>query len=141
MRFPVVLFDLDGALIDSGKMILASMQHATRTVLGREIPEAELMAAVGGPGIERFFEVVVGGDGTGRRKPDPQPLLVALDRLGARADDSAYVGDAPFDVLAAKAAGLFSVAVTWGGIHTRGRLEAEAPDAIVDSAGELLAVL
>ena len=39
MRFPVVLFDLDGTLVDSGAMILASMRHATRTVLAREIPD------------------------------------------------------------------------------------------------------
>src|SRR5438445_9220658 len=51
MRFPVVLFDLDGTLIDSGPMIVASMKHAARSVLGREIPEQVLAAAVGGPGL------------------------------------------------------------------------------------------
>jgi pyrophosphatase PpaX len=52
VRFPVVLFDLDGTVVDSGPIILASMRHATRTVLGREIPDEALMAAVGGPGLE-----------------------------------------------------------------------------------------
>src|SRR5712691_8507310 len=47
MRFPVVLFDLDGTIVDSGWMILASFRHATRTVLGREIPDEVLMARVG----------------------------------------------------------------------------------------------
>ena len=51
MRFRIVLFDLDGTVIDSGAIILASMRHATRTVLGREIPDEELLAAVGGPGL------------------------------------------------------------------------------------------
>ncbi len=51
MRFPVCLFDLDGTLIDSGPMIVASMKHAAKTVLGRDIPEAVLTAAVGGPGL------------------------------------------------------------------------------------------
>jgi pyrophosphatase PpaX len=51
MRFSVVLFDLDGTLIDSGPIILASMQHATRTVLGREIAYEELAATVGGQGL------------------------------------------------------------------------------------------
>jgi pyrophosphatase PpaX len=50
--FPVVLFDLDGTVIDSGAIILASMRHATREVLGLEASDAELMAAVGGPGLE-----------------------------------------------------------------------------------------
>jgi pyrophosphatase PpaX len=61
--------------------------------------------------------------------------------LGAKPADAAYVGDAPFDIRAAKAGRLYSVAVTWGGIHPRERLEAEAPDAIVDTAEELLGVL
>jgi pyrophosphatase PpaX len=52
VRFPVVLFDLDGTVVDSGAIILASMRHATRTVLGREIPDEALMASVGGPGLE-----------------------------------------------------------------------------------------
>ena len=52
VRFPVVLFDLDGTVVDSGPIILASMRHATRAVLGREIPDDALMATVGGPGLE-----------------------------------------------------------------------------------------
>jgi pyrophosphatase PpaX len=91
--------------------------------------------------IAHLFETVVGGDETERHKPDPAPLLLALERMGARADQAAYVGDAPFDIKAAKAAGLFSIGVTWGGIHARERLEAEEPDALVTTTGELLAVL
>jgi pyrophosphatase PpaX len=208
MRFPVVLFDLDGTVIDTGSIILASMRHAAREVLGRDFADEELMATVGGPGLEaqmrtldpdrvdelvrvyrahneplhdeiaffqgmdevllrlreegrrlgivtakrratvdlafarvplaHLFDTVVGGDETERHKPDPQPLLLALERLGAQPDDAAYVGDSPFDVRAAKAGGLHAIAVTWGGIHARERLEAEEPDAVVDSAGELL---
>ena len=211
MRFPIVLFDLDGTVIDSGAIILASMRHAAREVLGTEIPDEQLMAAVGGPGleaqmhalapdrvdelvsvyrahneplhdelvscagmedvlvqlkeegrrlgivtakrratvelafaripIEHLFETVVGGDETARHKPDPEPLLLALERLDARPEDAAYVGDAPFDVKAAKAAGLYSVGVTWGGIHARELLETEMPDALVDSPEELHGVL
>jgi pyrophosphatase PpaX len=211
MRFPVVLFDLDGTVVDSGAIILASMRHATREVLGAEPAEEELMAAVGGPGleaqmralapdrvdelvtvyrahneplhdelaccdgiedvlvalkdqgrrlgivsakrratidlafaripIEHLFDVVVGGDETDRLKPDPDPLLFAAQRLSVDPGDCAYVGDSPFDIRAAKAARMHAVAVTWGGIHAREKLEPEEPDAIVDTAGELLAVL
>jgi pyrophosphatase PpaX len=209
VRFPVVLFDLDGTVVDSGRIILASMRHATRTVLEREIPDAELMAAVGGPGLEaqmrafapdrvdelvrvyrehneplhdelesclgieavlvrlrdegrrlgivsakrrrtvelafaqvpisHLFEVIVGGDDTVRQKPDPEPLLYALGRLGADPAEAAYVGDSPYDMQAARAGGLYAVGVSWGRIHDRGAL-ADA-DVIVDSAEELLAVL
>src|SRR5438270_5349195 len=52
MRFETVLFDLDGTVVDSGAIILASMRHATREVLGREYSDEELMQTVGGPGLE-----------------------------------------------------------------------------------------
>ena len=61
--------------------------------------------------------------------------------MGAHPGEAAYVGDAPFDVKAAKAAGLFAIGVTWGGIHARERLEAENPDALVETPEELLGVL
>ena len=57
VRFPVVLFDLDGTVVDSGGIILASMRHATREVLGRDFGDAELMQAVGGPGLEAQMAV------------------------------------------------------------------------------------
>jgi pyrophosphatase PpaX len=209
MRFPVVLFDLDGTVIDSGRIILASMRHATQTVLEREFSDAELMASVGGPGLEaqmrdfapdrvdelvqvyrehneplhdtlecclgmedvlvrlheegrklgivtakrrvtvelafarlpiaHLFDVVVGGDETDRHKPDPDPLLLGLERLGASADETAYVGDSPYDMRAARAAGVFGVGVTWGRIHGRDALR--DADAIVDTAEELYGVL
>ena len=51
MRYRVILFDLDGTLIDSGPIILASMRHASVTVLGREPDEQLVRAAIGGPGL------------------------------------------------------------------------------------------
>lgn len=211
MRLPVVLFDLDGTVIDSGGIILASMRHAAQTVLGRDVPDNELMAAVGGPGLEHqmreldadrvdelidvyrahneplhetlqccpgmdavlaqlkaegrrlgivtakrrvtvelafehvpfghLFDVIVGGDETKRHKPHPEPILLALERVGARPEEAAYVGDSPFDVAAGKAAGVFAVAVSWGCIHPPERTAAEKPDALVDTPEELLAAL
>jgi pyrophosphatase PpaX len=52
-----------------------------------------------------------------------------------------YVGDSPFDIAAAKAAGAFAVAVGWGGIHPDERLLAEGPDAFVRTPEELIDVL
>ena len=212
MRFRIVLFDLDGTLIDSGPIILASMQHAVRSVLGREIPADELGMAIGGQGIvaqmtaidgqhadalldaykehndglhetleafdelltllpglkaegrklgivtakrhrtvglalERFraleeaFDVVVAFEDTDRHKPEPDPVLLAVEKLGATTDEAVYVGDSPFDIGAAKAAGVYAVAVGWGGIHPDARLLAEGPDAFVRTPEELLDVL
>jgi len=209
VRYPAVLFDLDGTLIDSGAIILASFRHATQTVLRREIPDAELAALVGGSNIhdqmrsidaaqveelvrvyrehneplhdeleafegiehvlgrlradgrrlgivtakrrktvelafavlplERYFDVVVTSDMTERHKPDPEPVLAALERLGVDPAEAAFVGDSPFDVASGKAAGVFTVAVAWGNIHPVENL-AEA-DVLVESPAQLLEIL
>jgi pyrophosphatase PpaX len=91
--------------------------------------------------IGPFFDTVVTGDDVGQHKPDPAGLRLALGRLGGEPGSAAYVGDSPFDVQAAKAAGMAAVAVTWGGIHGRDRLEPEHPDALVERPGQLLGVL
>ena len=44
-----VLFDLDGTLADTEELILASFRYATKTVLGRDIPDEELRAKIGQP--------------------------------------------------------------------------------------------
>jgi pyrophosphatase PpaX len=215
VRFPVVLFDLDGTIVDSAWMILASFRHATQTVLGREVPDEAFMSLVGRghlaeqmreiaedadgervdtlvrayrefyaplhaelqafPGmvelleeldaegrklgivtakhaeiVELAFEavpfghtidVVVGSDGAARGKPHPDQILAAMERLEAAPDETAYVGDAPFDIAAARAAGVHAIGVTWGGIHARERMESEQPDAVVETPEQLREVL
>src|SRR5262249_54334469 len=91
--------------------------------------------------LGHLFETIVGGDETMRHKPDPEPLLLAAERMHASPSETAYVGDSPFDIRAAKAAGMFAVAVTWGRIHDRERLEREEPDARAERAEELLGIL
>jgi pyrophosphatase PpaX len=91
--------------------------------------------------LRGHFDTLVTADDVARHKPAPDPLFVALDRLDARPDEAAYVGDAPFDVAAARAAGVYAVAVTWGGIHSEEALRAAEPDAVVSTPPELLDVV
>jgi phosphoglycolate phosphatase len=77
-------------------------------------------------GMAPFFGAVVCGGETARRKPDPQPLLQALERLGVAAAEAAYVGDSPEDVEMARAAGSFAVGIP-GGFPNRHALEASRP--------------
>jgi len=93
------------------------------------------------PELEGLFDVIVTAEDTELHKPNPEPLLLALRDLGGERVGAAYVGDSPFDVEAAKAAGLRAIAVTWGGIHGEERLRMVAPDAIVSTPAELEAAL
>ena len=60
------------------------------------------------------FEVIVTSEDTVDRKPHPAPILFGLDKARASATDAIYVGDGPQDVLAARAAGMDCIAVTYG---------------------------
>lgn len=51
-----VLFDLDGTLADTYELILASFRYATQEVLGRTIPDSELMAKVGQPLVVQMWD-------------------------------------------------------------------------------------
>ena len=57
MRYDPVLFDLDGTLIDSAEMILASLRHTTREVLGRDVGEDELRAGIGMPLVAHMTQL------------------------------------------------------------------------------------
>jgi HAD superfamily hydrolase (TIGR01549 family) len=91
-------------------------------------------------GLEPFFGAVVCGGETARRKPDPEPLLLALERLGLPAAAAAYVGDSPEDVAMAKSAGAFAVGIP-GGFPNREALAASRPDLLAPSLGEALPAL
>lgn len=91
-------------------------------------------------GLAGAIEVTVAMDDTALHKPSPEPLLLAVERLGGRPAEAVYIGDAVVDVLAARAAGMASIAVTWGAAP-RASLEAAGPDLIVDTVGELGSLL
>ncbi|MFE0176164.1 HAD family hydrolase [Streptomyces sp. NPDC059002] len=65
-------------------------------------------------GLADRFDAVVGGDEVDRQKPDPEGVLSACLRIGVRAHDTVYTGDAPRDLLAARAAGARAAAAGWG---------------------------
>ena len=90
--------------------------------------------------LERFFRVVVCGGDLPARKPRPEPLLLALERLQVEARDAAYVGDSPEDVLMTRAAGAFAVAIP-GGFPNHRALEASTPDARAASLEAAVALL
>ena len=69
-------------------------------------PRAVTMAILEALGLTPFFDAVVGGDTVGQRKPDPAPLLHAMQALGAAPAETLMVGDNAHDVAGARAAGV-----------------------------------
>ena len=64
--------------------------------------------------FKNIFPFAFGESETIKRKPSPDGLLAALSALNASPEHTMYIGDSPSDIIAAKAAGMTSVAATWG---------------------------
>ncbi len=209
-RWPVILFDLDGTVLDTVELIRASHEHALREVLGVTLTDAELMAGIGTPLREQMvsfnaaradelydtyrrwnhantarlacrydgvddvlvalqaagarlgivtsksrdavdlvlkalpapidWDVVITHDDSSMHKPHAEPLLVALAALGAEPAAAVYVGDSPFDLQSANAAGCSAIGVTWG-VFPRAVLAEHETIAIVDTPAALHGVL
>lgn len=84
--------------------------------------------------------VTVAMEDTTLHKPHPEPIRLALERLGATGGPAVYVGDAVVDIEAARAAGLDSIAVTWGAGEAE-ELAAADPTAVATSVDELRSLL
>jgi phosphoglycolate phosphatase len=81
-------------------------------------------------GLRPYFDLVVSGDTTARRKPDPMPLLYTAKTFGVRPEDMLLVGDSANDFEAARAAGCRIFLVPYG--YNEGRDATALPaDAIV----------
>ncbi|MEA3201667.1 MAG: beta-phosphoglucomutase [Thermoplasmata archaeon] len=62
--------------------------------------------------LAKLFDVIVTADDVARTKPDPEPYLAALAKLGLRADECIVVENAPLGVKSGRAAGLRVIGVT-----------------------------
>jgi phosphoglycolate phosphatase len=91
-------------------------------------------------GLSSLFDCVLGGDVLPQRKPDPTPLLHVCEFLQVTPARSLMIGDSRNDVLAAKAAGIPVVGLTYGYNHGE-PIAACEPDWVMDhfcQLGDLL---
>lgn len=211
MLFPVVLFDVDGTLLDTREFVHSAFEHAFRE-FGIEPPARDVIAPhIGRPveqiyaefglperaaemveahrsfqvanlhlsviyagtdavleqlraegvrmaavtsrsrrsslatlelaGIANYFETVISAEDCHALKPDPAPLLLALERMGLAPlpGGQAMVGDTHNDISAGKAIGAFTVGATFG-FHGAD-VALAAPDALIDDIRDLPAAL
>ena len=93
-------------------------------------------------GLAESLDYLVCGDEVERGKPDPEPVLRALEalELGSRPDQVVFVGDSPHDLRAGREAGTQTAAVGWGPID-RHVLEAEAPNFFLERMEDVLQIV
>ena len=90
--------------------------------------------------LDALVDEVVGFDSCARHKPEPEPVLIALDRLGYRPEEAIFVGDSPHDITSGNAAGVISVAALWGPF-SRAVLEAASPRYLLSNIRDLPALV
>ncbi len=87
-------------------------------------------------GLEQVFDTIVGSDEVEHPKPHPEPVLKALQRLGAPPGDAVFVGDSRHDIECGRAAGVKTAAVLWGPFD-RSHLADLAPDYWLEDPADL----
>lgn len=93
-------------------------------------------AILSGLHIDGAFGVIVAGDETPARKPDPEHLRLCLKQWTVEPGEVVVVGDSPNDIMAAKALGAVAVGCTYG-LVAPGLIKAAGPDLIIDDIKEL----
>lgn len=210
MGYKYVLFDLDGTLIDTNKLIIDSFKYTYRTCLGLEASEEEILKYFGEPlivtlaryseeraeelyktyieynesrhndvvtifkgvkelleeleksgyslalvtskrrkvalmgldlfDIRKHFDVFVALEDTELHKPNPAPVLRALELLGADSQDAIMVGDSVFDIHCAHGANVKAALVKWSAAMGHQGDDASA-DYVVHDTDELLKII
>lgn len=210
MRYGAVLFDLDGTLIDTNDLILASYEYALNRHCPGKYSREEIVACLGEPlydtlrrfapekwesmvqtyreynlachddwvklfpgvsevlkklhregivlgvvsnkqriavekglslfGLDKWMKTVVCYGEVKRPKPYPDPILRAMEAVGADPARTLMVGDSRFDLLAAKRAGVDAAAVAWSW-HGKEELLALSPDYVLEEMRDLLKIV
>lgn len=87
-------------------------------------------------GLGSHFDVIVGCDTCPLHKPDPGPVLFALEKLGNTPKEAVFVGDSIYDMQAGNAAGVITIGALWGPF-TRDDLAPSAPTHFLERISDL----
>ncbi len=92
--------------------------------------------------LAEYFDTIVTCDECTKHKPDPEPVLIALDKLGSLPEETLMIGDTVFDILCARNAGVKSVLVGWAKAMTQEeKTGPNAPDFIIEKPMDLLGII
>jgi phosphoglycolate phosphatase len=116
---PVFLETYAGCLLDATRLYPGT-EEALDALAGRSLavltnkPGAMSRAILEGLGVAGRFFRVYGGDDLAVRKPDPAGLARLAAEAGVGAAETVMVGDSGIDVRTGRAAGAYTVGVTYG---------------------------
>ncbi len=88
--------------------------------------------------LSGYFDIILGSDSVEEKKPSPKPVLQMLRRFSLRPEEAVIVGDSNYDIDSGKAAGVGTIAVSYG--FRRPEFLGGA-DFLIDSMGELIKIL
>lgn len=94
-------------------------------------------------GLEKYFDVIISADMTGKRKPEPDSLLLALKKLEVKAEEAAIVGDSlGRDIEAGKRLGMLTVYAAYGDRNfSESRNDRNKADFVAERPEEILSKL
>lgn len=139
--------DTYAAVSAEGKGLYPGAEELLSGLVAKGVPlglvtnkaEPIMLIALEALGIRHFFTSVIGARDDRPKKPDPAPLRMALDALGASAADAVMIGDSGADIGSAKGAGVRSIAVSYG--YSRVPPAELGADALVDRLADVPAAL
>lgn len=108
-----------------------------KTAVGTSARRDMTEEVLGRSGLRKYFDVVSTIDDVARGKPAPDIFLNAARAMGVASEKCAVFEDSPYGLRAAKAAKMKAVAVLYDSQNSRGELEGEGPDWVVESLSDV----
>ena len=90
--------------------------------------------------LNNYFDLILSAEDIGKHRPNPQGLLLALERLQLKKEEVLYVGDAWVDIQFARNAGV-KVCCVKTGAQDNALLENEKPEYLVKDFKEMVSLL
>lgn len=112
-------------------------QLGYRTALVTSKNRLELATSLPRLQLDEWVDTIVSADDTTRHKPNPDPVLKALERLKVEPQSALYIGDTVFDLACGRSAGTRVGAVGWGA-HLPSDLRSAQPDYFFEQPTDLL---
>ncbi|MDI3497038.1 HAD-IIIA family hydrolase [Archaeoglobus sp.] len=100
---------------DGIKDVLETLKRKYRLAVVTDAENGHALSRLEKAGLKSFFDVIVSADMTGKRKPEPDSILLALERLGVEPEEAAIVGDSlRRDIEAGKRLGMLTIYAAYG---------------------------